>query len=282
MKRKTKQAVEKSNFAASLVFAIVAVASFGANALDRNTIDARQIAAAVEKREVGDKQVSRIIMKVKDNSGRTRERVLQSRSMKFKGGTKTLMLFESPADVRNTGFLSIDYSSGKKSDDQWLYLPSLRKSTRIASSDRSGSFMGTDITYADMTKKDVKKYEYKMVKQSEMIDGEECWVIESKPKDKKEILETGYVKTLSWISKNKLMPLQVKIWVKEGRKIKYIKFGDLKQVGGIWVAHKTSVRTMQGKNVQSTTTMRVTSIEFGNTSVKKADFTERRLAKGLY
>ncbi len=283
MERKINQVVKQLGLTVGvLFFAVAAFVSFSASALDRNSNDPRKIAEAVENRDIGDKQVSRIAMVLKDNTGRTRERVLRSRSMKFSGGTKTLMLFESPADVRNTGFLSIEYDSGNKTDDQWLYLPSLRKSTRIASSDRSGSFMGTDISYADMTKKDINKYDYKMVKQSEMINGEDCWVIESKPKNQKEVKETGYVKSLSWISKSKLMPLQIKSWVKEGRKIKYIKFGGLKQVNGIWIAQKTSVRTMRSNKVESTTIMRITSVKFGESSVKEGDFTERRLSKGLY
>ena len=60
------------------------------------------------------------------------------------------MIFESPSDVQNTGLLSVDYD-GAKDDDQWLYLPSLHKATRISSGDKSGSFMGTDFTYSDMT-----------------------------------------------------------------------------------------------------------------------------------
>ena len=74
--------------------------------------------------------------------------------MEFDKGTRQLMMFESPADVRNTGMLSIDYKDGNKDDDQWLYLPSLNKSTRISSGDKSGSFMGTDLSYADMTRAD--------------------------------------------------------------------------------------------------------------------------------
>ncbi len=282
MEHKSNQLMNHlSKVSGGLFFAAIMFVSLNATAVDSSTKDPRKIAEAVENREVGDKQISRITMTLKDNTGRKRERILRSRSIKFNGGTKMIMLFESPADVRNTGLLSIDYESGKKDDDQWLYLPSLRKSTRIAASDKSGSFLGTDITYADMTKKDINKYDYKMVKESEMINGDDCWLIESKPKSQKVITQTGYVKTQSWISKTKLMPIQVKIWVKEGRRLKYIKFGEIKKVSGIWVAHKMSVRTMKNGKEESTTIMKSTSIKFNQASVKDSDFTERRLEQGI-
>ena len=243
--------------------------------------DPAKIMAAVENRETGDKMISRMQMTIKDGAGRSRERVVRSRTLKFKGGTKQIMFFESPADIRNTGMLSVDYDDGDKDDDQWLYLPSLHKSTRISSSDKSGSFMGSDFTYSDMTKKDPKNYEYKLVKPSAKAGGEDCWVIESRPKTAKEQRETGYVKSMVWISKAKLLPVQVKSWVREGKKLKFMKSSDIRKVGGIWLPHKMAVRTVRGKKVQSTTVLNFLSIKVGDPSVKEGDFSQRRLEKGI-
>ena len=243
--------------------------------------DPAKIMAEVENRETGDKMISRRQMTIKDGAGRSRERVVRSRTLKFKGGTKQIMFFESPADIRNTGMLSVDYDDGDKDDDQWLYLPSLHKSTRISSSDKSGSFMGSDFTYSDMTKKDPKNYEYKLVKPSAKAGGEDCWVIESRPKTAKEQRETGYVKSMVWISKAKLLPVQVKSWVREGKKLKFMKSSDIRKVGGIWLPHKMAVRTVRGKKVQSTTVLNFLSIKVGDPSVKEGDFSQRRLEKGI-
>ena len=111
--------------------------------------DPESIMKEVEARASGDKSKSRLVMKIIDKDGRTRERVVQSRAMEFKEGSKQIMYFESPADIRGTGLLSIDYDDGTRDDDQWLYLPSLHKSTRISSGEKSGSFMGTDLSFSD-------------------------------------------------------------------------------------------------------------------------------------
>lgn len=250
-------------------------------ALDPNTTDARAIAKAVEERPTGDRGTAHVTLTLEDSSGRERVRKLRQQSKDFDGGTKTIMFFESPADVRNTGLLSIDYDDGKKEDDQWLYLPSLHKSTRISTSDKSGSFMGTDITYSDMTKKDPDEYDYELIEQSVKVGDEDCWVIEARPRTEKEKKETGYVKTQTWISKSKLMPVQVKAWVSEGKKLKYIKFSNIEKVDGIWIAKRMAVRTVRGKTVESQTLFEMTNVRFNQDSVTDDQFTERRLEKGL-
>jgi outer membrane lipoprotein-sorting protein len=250
-------------------------------ALDPGSSDARAIAKAVEDRNTGDRGTSQATLTLTDKNGRQRVRKVRQTTMNFAEGKKTLIFFESPADVRNTGFLSVDYDDGKKDDDQWLYLPSLHKATRISSADRSGSFMGTDISYADMTKKDLADYEYALIETSAKVDGDDCWVIESRPRTEQEKKETGYLKTQVWVSKQKLMPLQVKSWVLEGKKIKFIKFSDVRQVQGIWVGHSMTVRTVRGTEVESTTTLALANVKFEQAGVTAEQFSERRLEQGL-
>lgn len=252
-----------------------------ATAIEPSETDAAKIMAAVEGRDTGDKMVSRMQMTIRDSAGRERVRVVQSRSMKVPGGRKQMMIFESPADVRNTALLTMDYDDGGKDDDQWLYLPSLHKSTRISSADKSGAFMGSDFSYADMTKKDPKDYEYKVSEPSAPVGGEDCWLIEARPKSEKEKRETGYVKSLVWVSKSKLVPLQSKIWVAEGKKIKLLKTDKIKKIDGIWVPHRMAVRTVRGKEVESTTVLDFLSVKLNDGSVKASDFTQRRLEQGL-
>jgi outer membrane lipoprotein-sorting protein len=265
-----------------VLFAALTPSVSNANALDPNTKDPRAIVKAANDRDDGDKQITRSVWTLTDRSGRKRERVLQSWSIDFAEGTKTLMIYESPADVRNTGFLSIDYDSEKKDDDQWLFLPSLHKTTRIASADKSDSFLGTDLSYYDMSRNEnIDANSYKIVQASVKVDGDDCWLIEATPKTAKEKKESGYLKRQVWISKKTLMPVQVKAWLAKGQKLKYIKFSDIKQVSGIWTPHKVVVRTVKKEKVESTTTINFTSIKLNQASVKEDDFTQRRLEKGL-
>ena len=254
-------------------------------AFDPNSTDAAAIMKAVEDRPTGDKVKSRLEMSIIDADGRTRKRSVISRAMDFEGGTKQLMMFESPEDVRNTGLLSVDYEDGNKDDDQWLYLPSLHKSTRISSGDKSGSFMGTDLSFADMTQADPSHYSYKILKASTAVKmngkAEDCWLIESRPKTKKAKEETGYLKSHVWVSKSKLMPLQVKSWVREGKKLKYIQFRKIKKVDNIWTAHRIVARTKKGKKVQSTTILDFTEMKFNQADVVADLFVQSRLKRGL-
>ena len=84
--------------------------------------------------------------------------------------------------------------------------------------------MGTDLSYSDMTKTDPKHYDYEIVEQSAKVAGEDCWLIESRPKTAKAKKETGYIKSHVWVSKAKLTAMQVKSWVRKGKKLKYIQF----------------------------------------------------------
>jgi outer membrane lipoprotein-sorting protein len=266
----------------SVLFAALILSASNASALDPKTKDPKAIVKATNDRDNGDKQISRSVWTLTDRSGRKRERVLQSWSIDFKEGTKTLMIYESPADVRNTGFLSIDYDDEKKDDDQWLFLPSLHKTTRIASADKSSSLLGSDLSYFDMsTNVNIDSYDYKLIEQSVKVDGDDCWLVEITPKTAKEKKESGYLKRHVWISKKSLLPVQVKAWLAKGKKLKYIKMSNIKQVNGIWTPHKFVVRTLKKEKVESATTVVFKSIKFNQASVKDDDFTQRRLEKGL-
>lgn len=250
-------------------------------AIEPSETDPRAVMEAVEAQESGDRQTATIAITITDKAGRERHRTLQTRAMDFDGGTKQLLLFEAPADVRNAGLLSVDYDDGSVSDDQWLYLPSLNKTSRISGADRSGSFMGTDLTYADMGGRDLDDYTYEMVEASATVDGEECWVIESRPATDEEQKETGYLKSHTWISKDKLLPLQTKAWVLEGKKLKYTKFSEFQQINGIWVPHRVVVRTVKDGSAVSSSTLEFSNVAFDQEDVTESDFTERRLEQGL-
>ena len=246
-----------------------------AMAVSSDSSDATAIMDAVFERETGDRLSAKMVMVIEDKSGRKRERSLNVRSMNFKEGTRLLMKFSAPADVKNTGLLSVDYDDGAKDDDQWLYLPSLRKSTRIASTQKSGSFMGTDFSFADMTKADPKDYNYKILKQSVQVGGTDCWLLEARPRSEKAARETGYLKTNIWVDKARMIVLQTKAWVKAGKRLKFLKFEEIRKIDGIWVVHKLSAQTRKGKGIESTTVMLYSDLKLNDKSVSDQDFSQR-------
>ena len=147
----------------------------------------------VDARDDGDNETADVKMILIDKKGQERVRKI-ARFAKYKGEDKyRLMFFLHPADVKDTAFLTYDYDSPEKDDDQWLYLPALRKSKRIATVDKSGSFMGSDLNYSDMTSMDLEDYDftfYEKGKEGEVRD-QKVWRIWSVPRSKDVIDETG-------------------------------------------------------------------------------------------
>ena len=250
-------------------------------AISADETDAKKIMEAVRDSPDANTMSSVMWMKVQDDTGSSRERVMETRAQKFKNLTKQISFFRSPAEVKNTGLLTWDYEEDGQTDDQWLYLPRMRKLQRIAAADKSGSFMGSDFSYNDMTSPAVEDFIYRVVKQSVSVSGDDCWLIESKPRNAKVRDETGYARSMVWISKSKLTPLQVKAQLSAGQRVKYIKFGGLKQVGGVWIAHKIIAKTKRGKAVLSTTWLSLSEVKVNAKPFGDGEFKTERLKAGL-
>lgn len=242
-------------------------------------MSAREIMQAVDDRDDGDNRSADMKMVLIDKNGDERIRAIRSFD-KDKGEDKQrIMFFLSPADVKDTGFLTYDYDAYEKDDDQWLYLPALRKSKRIASSDKSGSFMGSDFNYSDMTRRNLDDYDFKIVKEGE-VRGAKVWLIESRPKRREVIEETGYEKSVVFVRQDNFVVVRAVNWVNEGSKLKYLDVEKLEKIDGVWTILHMSMTTKQGK-----TTLHKTDIYFDNVkynqNLTEEMFSIRRLEKGL-
>lgn len=139
-------------------------------------------------------------------NGEQRVRTLQTLALEQQGVTKTMTVFLSPAAVKNTRMLTVEQPNGPA--DQWMFLPSLGKVKRVSASERSGSFMGSEFSYADMAAltSDDQQASHALIGY-EIIDGTELAVVESIP------LEKGdYGKTVSWIDPSRHAVVQVEFY----------------------------------------------------------------------
>lgn len=244
--------------------------------------EARAIMEQVDQRDDGDNQTSDMEMVLIDKHGKERRRKIATFKKDKGEDTQRLMFFLKPADVKDTAFLTYDYDDSEKDDDQWLYLPALRKTKRIATSDKSGSFMGSDLNYADMTSRDLEDYNfsfYEKGKEAE-VRGNKVWVIWSKPRSKKIIDETGYKKSLVFVRPDIHMMVRAIHWVKTGGYLKYLDVRKLEQIDGIWVATKTLVTKKKGKATVHKTVLSLENVRF-NQGLDDNLFTIRRMEKGL-
>ncbi len=241
--------------------------------------EARKIMEKVDARNKGDNQVSILEMILIDKRGNQWVRKIKSFTKNFGKNRHRMMLFQEPANVKNIGFLTYDYDDENKDDDQWLYLPALHKAKRIATRDRSDSFMGSDFSYSDMTDPDLQDYDYTLKEEIE-IDGHGVWVIESIPRNKVVIEETGSKKTLTFVRKDIYVVIGTVNWIMKDRKVKYMEITDLEKIDGIWTTKEIQMITKKGKTVVHKTIMRFSDVKY-NQPLDGNVFTIRRLEKGL-
>ena len=134
-------------------------------------------------------------MVLKNRHGDESSRVIRNRTLEVKGdGDKSLVIFDSPKDVKGTAFLTFTHKTGP--DDQWLYLPALKRVKRISSANKSGSFMGSEFAYEDISSQEVEKYTYRWLR-DEVYEGQPSFVFERDPVDPR----SGYTRQVVWMDK---------------------------------------------------------------------------------
>jgi len=243
---------------------------------------ARTIMEKVDARDDGDNQVSDMEMVLIDKKGKKRIRKIHTFSKDKGEDTLKLMFFLHPADVKDTAFLTFDYDDPDKDDDQWLYLPALKKTKRIASTDKSGSFMGSDLTYSDMTSRNLEDYDYTFYEKAKEkeVKGIKTWVIWSKPRSKDIIEETGYEKSLLFVRQDNFFVIRALHWVRDGGYKKYMDVKKLELIDKIWVATEMHITKKKGKITAHKTILKLENVKF-NQGLEFDMFTVRRMEKGL-
>ena len=242
-------------------------------------LNARQIMEQVDARDDGDNRISDMGMILIDKNGKKRVRKIRAFSKDKGEDTLRLMFFIAPADVEDAAFLTYDYDQSEKDDDQWVYLPALRKTKRIATSDKGGSFMGSDFTYSDMTKWDLDDYDYTLLKEVK-VKNVKTWLIQAVPRTKEVIDRTGYTKSVLYVRKDNFVVIRGVHWVKKGNRLKYMDVKQLTMIDGIWVPTEIHMTTKQGKSTRHKTIMTFENVRF-NQDLKEDFFSIRRMEKGL-
>ena len=243
-------------------------------------LNGREIMEKVNARDTGDRSITEMEMILIDKKGKKRVRKLKTFGLVKGKDSLSLMFFLSPADVRNTGFLTFDYEESCKDDDQWLFLPALRKTKRIAAGDKSGSFMGSDLNYSDMTSPDLNLYEYTLMKETE-VKGQKVWQIKSVPKTKAEAEKSGYSKSVVFIRQDNYVMIRGVRWVHKKKRNKYLDVRKLEKIDGIWVSTELHVTTKSGKKTLHKTILKQKNVHFNQDEVNEDLFSIRRLEKGL-
>ena len=264
---------------AAAVAAICLTLAAGPKTAHADDPKARAIMQNVEDRDDGDNRTNDMKMELIDREENVRKKRFKIFTRDYGKDTKQIMFIESPANVRNTGFLTFDYGDENRDDDQWLYLPALGKPKRIAAGDKDGSFMGSDLNYSDMTSRNLMDYDYRIVKEM-TLKGARVWLIESIPRSEDVMDETGYKKSILAVRQDNYVVTKIKAWTAQGGYVKVIDFDRLTQIEGIWVPLEIRVVKRLGQTVRHKTRITLSDVKF-NRALPDDLFTLRRLARGL-
>jgi outer membrane lipoprotein-sorting protein len=166
---------------------------------------------------------------------------LEGKEGDHKDGKRSVVVFQKPASVAGTRFLTV--ANAGRDDNRWIFLPSLGKVRRIATSEGSGSFVGTDFSYDDLSSGDrgVDEDTHAILRE-ENVGDKACWVVESTPKDK----SYQYVKTIEWIEKTSHIVLKSEMYDKKGL-LKTLEFSQFKEVQGRVTPFATKLSNVQDK-----------------------------------
>lgn len=200
------------------------------------TPEERGLAIAVEadKRDTGwSDQTAKLRMVLRNRHGEESLRENRSSTLEVQGdGDKSLIVFDSPADVKGTAFLS--YTHATTPDDQWLFLPALKRVKRISSANKSGPFMGSEFAYEDIASQEVPKFSYKYLA-DEQIDGRNAFMIERYP----QYPDSGYTRQVVWIDQEMYQPLKIDFFDRKNDLLKTLTYHDYKEyLAQFWRPHR--------------------------------------------
>ena len=230
------------------------------------------IATEADKRDTGfGDYTSDIRMVLRNKQGQESIREIRSKTLEVEGdGDKSMTIFDKPRDIKGTALLSFTHKTGP--DDQWLYLPALKRVKRIASDNKSGPFMGSEFAYEDIASQEVEKYTYKYLR-DDTLDGMDVFVFERDPVDKK----SGYTRQVLWMDKQHYKQRKIEYYDRKNALLKTLAFSDYNQyLDQYWRAHDMyMVNHQTGKSTRLLQTnyqfsSGLTDRDFDKNSLKRA------------
>ena len=265
MKSKTK-----TSFTLALAFGIAFAGPIAANTPAEQGFE---IAARSDRTDVGfgDSSVE-LQMILRNAAGQQSTRSLKIATLEKPDesvGDKSLVLFDTPRDIKGTALLS--HARILDPDDQWLFLPALKRVKRIASSNKSGPFVGSEFAFEDFTAIELNKFDYRYIG-TETCGAFQCDVLERQPRYE----NSGYSKQIAWVDQDVFQIRKVEFYDRRGDLLKVLELGDYRQYdNGVWRAHKASM-----ENVQTNKQTDLVYQDYAfNVGVSDKDFVKGRLSR---
>jgi uncharacterized protein len=191
-----------------------------------------------------------------------------------KRNQKAVLRFVDPADVRGTALLSIEHPD--REDDQWLYLPALRKSRRISAANKSDSFVGSDFAYEDLGAEEMDQYDYRLIREDN-FDGADVYVVEASPNTEQRKRESGYSRREIFVRKDTASIVRIDYYDRQQELLKVFRARNIRQVPSTATWRAQTIEMKNQKSGHSTV------IEYGpfvvNAGVSDDTFSIRELER---
>jgi len=209
-----------------------------------------------------------MLMILRNKKGDESIREIRVRTLEVEGdGDKSLSIFDRPRDVKGTAMLT--HSHGLKPDDQWLYLPALKRVKRINSRNKSGPFMGSEFAYEDLSSQEIEKYTYKYLR-DEACGDSQCYVIEQYPAYE----YSGYTRRVVWLDQKFYRPMKVVFYDRKDALLKTLRNSGYQQyLDHYWRAEKMD---MENHQTDKSTTLTWSNYQF-KTGLTDRDFIKSKL-----
>ena len=236
---------------------------------------ALEIMQAQRARQSARDEEERLLMKLIDKGGDVKQRKLVRYVLRGKDDlSKVLIRFTAPRDVEGTGMLTFEGPEGR--DEQWLYLPSAKKTRRIAASGKKNKFMGTEFASEDLLPEAVTLNRYTVAGEA-AVDGQPCWIVEAVPATERQAEDSGYSKRKLWVRRDSHAVIRREFYDKRGRLEKVQVDRKLALVTGtIWRASEVEM----ANELTGSRTVLVVESRAVDKGLKDDLFTEAELLRG--
>lgn len=164
------------------------------------------------------------------------------------------------------------YEEEGRDDDQWIYLPALKKVKRISSDSKSDYFMGSDFTYDDLGDRQPTDDNHKILREEKLND-EDCYVVASNPKDE----EYMYSRTVTWIIKDKWIGLKKEFYDEDNEHLKTLSVKKYDKIKDYWIITNSQMHNVQKDH---TTNMVLDNLKI-DIGIEDNKFTERMMKRGI-
>ena len=237
------------------------------------------VAAHINSRDEGKAVSRKLSIEMRDRRGKFRQRETRSYRKYFAAEKRTVMFYLSPKNIKDTAFLTYDYNDPELEDNQWLYLPALRKVRRISAADRGDYFLGTDMTYEDIkleTRVSTADFNFQTIGRCD-ANGRPGLQIEGTPKTQEIARELGYSKTQSCVDSEIWMIRKSQFWDIKGNLLKTVTISNIEKIQGIWTQQNIDV---ENHKTGHSTDLTFSEVDYQN-PVPDDIFTTNAIKRGL-